>query len=231
MTASKDQAIQFALQGDWEKAIALNQQILQEYPNDFETLNRIAFAYTALRKNKEATKTYEKVLALDNQNPIALKNLKRLHASKKSSDANNHVPTFPALADTMFIEEHGKTKVVELINVAQLQVTAHLMTGEMVILRIKRSKIFVLDTSETFMGMLPDDIGKRLITLIEGGNVYQACIKAINKKTITIFIKEVKRVNKFKNQPSFLSIEQTKMHAAKISRLAEKLDDLQDEEE
>ncbi|MBP9719010.1 MAG: hypothetical protein KBD46_00940 [Candidatus Levybacteria bacterium] len=230
MTASKDQAIQLALQGDWEKAIELNQQILEESPQDFETLNRIAFAYSALRKNKEATKTYEMVLSLDNQNPIALKNLKRLQAAKKNTDGNHHIPTFAAIADTMFIEEQGKTKVVELINVAQQHVIAHLMTGEMVNLRIKRSKIFVLDTSETFIGMLPDDIGKRLIKFIEGGNTYQACIKAINKKGITIFIKEDKRVNKFKNQPSFLNLEQKTM-ATKHARVPQKSEDLQDEEE
>jgi shikimate kinase len=50
MTASKDQAIQLALHGDWEKALVLNQELLLQNPDDFETLNRIAFVYTALRK-------------------------------------------------------------------------------------------------------------------------------------------------------------------------------------
>jgi tetratricopeptide (TPR) repeat protein len=229
MTASKDQAIQLALHGDWEKALVLNQELLLQNPSDFETLNRIAFVYTALRKNKEAIKTYEKVLSLDNQNPIALKNLKRLQVTKKSGGSQNHVPNFAALADTMFIEENGKTKVVELINVAQSHIIAHLMTGEMINLRIKRSKIFVLDGDETFIGMLPDDIGKRLIKFMEGGNTYQACIKAINKKGIIIFIKEVKRAKKFKNQPSFLNPEQPKINA-KTSRSSQRSDDAEDEE-
>lgn len=224
MTALKDQSIQQALQGDWEKAIELNKQILQETPDDIETLNRIAFAYTALRKNKEAQEIYQKVLALDNQNPIALKNMKRLNANKKSNGTATHKPLLVALSDTMFIEEFGKTKVVELINVAQSQIIAHLMTGEMVHLRIKRSKIFVLDNDDTFVGMLPDDMGKRLIKFMEGGNQYQACIKAITKKSILIFIKEAKRANRFKNQPSFLTLELQKptMHkAVKIQRREE----------
>ncbi len=228
MIASKDQAIQLALHGDWEKAIELNQEILLQDPNDFETLNRIAFAYTALRKNKEAVKTYEKVLTLDNQNPIALKNLKRIQATKKTNGVKNHIPNFAALADTMFIEENGKTKIIDLINVAQLQIIAHLMTGEMVHLRIKRSKIFVLDVNTTFIGMLPEDIGKRLIKFMEGGNKYEACIKAISKKGIMIFIKEVKRANKFKNQPSFLNLEQPKITTAK--RPSQKSDDGDEEE-
>jgi hypothetical protein len=91
----------------------------------------------------------------------------------------------------------------------------------MIALRIKRSKIFVLDGEETFIGMLPDDIGKRLIKFMEGGNTYQACIKAINKKGIIIFIKEVKRAKKFKNQPSFLNPEQPKISTKRSSQRSE----------
>lgn len=230
MIALKDQAIQLALKGEWEKAIEINEQILTDVPDDIETLNRVGFAYSALRKNKKAADTYEKVLQLDNQNPIALKNMKRLNANKKNPNETNHIPLFAALADTMFIEEHGKTKVVELINAAQIQVIAHLMTGEMVYLRIKRSKIFVLDSNETFVGMLPDDIGKRLIKFMEGGNTYQACIKAINKKTVTIFIKETKRVKKFKNQLSFLSLDTTKNISMKNQRLPKPFEESDEEE-
>lgn len=230
MTLLKDQAIQLALLGEWEKAIDVNHQILQETPDDVETLNRIGFAYTALRRTKDAIQSYEKVLSLDDQNPIALKNMKRLIANKKNNDTTNHTPLFIALADTMFIEEYGKTKVVELINVAQSQVIAHLMTGEMVTLRIKRSKIFVLDTNDTFIGMLPDDIGKRLIKFMTGGNTYSACIKGISKKGVIIFIKEVKHANRFKNQLSFLTLEQPKNNAAKSQRFSRKEDDTDDEE-
>jgi tetratricopeptide (TPR) repeat protein len=228
MTALKDQAIQQALQGNWDKAIEINQQLLSDIPDDIETLNRMAFAYTALRKNKQALQAYEKVLSLDNQNPIALKNMKRLRTNQTNGTAS-HTPLMAALSDTMFIEEHGKTKVVELLNVAQPQVIGHLMTGEMVNLRIKRSKIFVLDNDETFIGMLADDLGRRIIKFMEGGNTYQACIKSIDKKVVTIFIKEVKRANKFKNQPSFVTVEPSKTPNASKQRLSQKVD--QEDEE
>lgn len=209
MTALKDQAIQQALHGNWEKAIELNQSLLTETPNDIETLNRMAFAFSALHQNKQALEMYEKVLSLDNQNPIALKNIQRLRANKANGNTS-HAPLLTALSDTMFIEEHGKTKVVELNNVAQSQVLTQLMSGEMVHLRIKRSKIFVLDNDETFIGMLPEDLGKRLIKFIEGGNIYQACIKSADKKSVMVFIKEVKRANRFKNQPSFITVDLSK---------------------
>ena len=70
MTASKDQAIQLALQGNWEKAIELNQQLLNETPSDIETLNRMAFAFIALGKSKDAMKAYEKTGWLDHVQDI-----------------------------------------------------------------------------------------------------------------------------------------------------------------
>ena len=50
---------------------------------------------------------------------------------------------------------------------------------------------------------LPDDIAKRLIRFINGGNTYDAYIKAAEKNRITVFIREKKRTAKFKNQPTF----------------------------
>lgn len=206
MIANKTQAIQQALLGNYEQAISLNRELLKENPDDIETLNRLAYAYMILRKTKEAKDAYNKVLTLDHQNPVALKNLKRLSGLK-----NNGAP--PPIAhdiDSMFIEEHGKTKVVELINTAQPNVLGGLLTGEEITLRIKRLKIFVQDMHNTYIGMLPEDIGKRLIGFMNGGNTYQACIKSVNKKQVTIFIRETKRVTRFKNQPSFITIEAQK---------------------
>ena len=184
-----------------------------ENPEDIETLNRLAFAYTILGKVKEAKQTYQKVLHLDTQNPIALKNLKRMSTTGKS--AENAGLTFTGDVDTMFLEENGKTKVVELINVAQSKIIVQLMTGEMLTLQIKRLKIFVLDGKKRYVGMLPEDIGRRLIKFLNGGNLYQACIKSVANRKIAIFIRETKRSSKFKNQPSFTSLEKAKSFSGK----------------
>ena len=146
MTPNKTQAIQTALTGDWNTAITLNKAILKENPDDIETLNRLALAYMVVGKIKDAKHAYQKVLALDSQNPIALKNVKRLtNLHKISGNATNETPLISQHIATMFLEENGKTKVIELVNVAQPQVISHLMTGESVTLHVKRLKIFVLD--------------------------------------------------------------------------------------
>lgn len=51
--------------------------------------------------------------------------------------------------------------------------------------------------------MLPDNVGLRLTSFIKGGNEYQACVKSVDDKNVTVFVKEVKRAKKFTNIPSF----------------------------
>lgn len=203
MTLLKIQAIQKAVCGDWNSAIALNQELLKTDPEDIETLNRLAFALTVVGKLKEAKSLYQKVLRLDRYNPIASKNLKRLtDIPKRNKDFLSQKQDF--LANTMFIEESGKTKVIELINVAEPKVISSLMSAELLELRIKRLKIFVLDKRNRYIGMLPEDLGKRLIRLLKGGNKYEACVKAVENHRVIIFIEELKRSARFMNQPSFI---------------------------
>jgi len=197
MPTIKIQAIQTALVGDWERAIDLNQLILQEEPDDIDTLNRLAFAFLSSGNPKDAKNLYEKVLLLDMQNPIAIRNLKRLHdvnTRKTSITINN-----------LFIEEPGKTKVMDLINIADKKVITHLRSGERLDLRIKRNKIFAYDLENQFIGMLPDDLCQRLIKFMEAGNEYEAYVRTVDSNKVSIFIREIKRVKKFKNQPSFVS--------------------------
>jgi tetratricopeptide (TPR) repeat protein len=203
MTALISQAIQTALVGDWQNAIALNEQILQETPNDIDTLNRLAFAYLSVGKPKDAKSLYEKVLSLDMKNPIAIRNLKRLNdvkANKVNIPLNN-----------LFIEEPGKTKVIELLNVADKKVVAYLRSGEKIELTIKRNKIFALDSENQYIGMLPDDICQRLIKFMQAGNQYDAYIRTVDNNRACIFVRETKRIKRFRDQPSFISMEKTKL--------------------
>lgn len=202
MISLKNQAIQTALVGDWTSAVSLNEELLKADPNDIETLNRLGYAYSILGKTKAARITYQKVLELDSQNPIAIRNLKRLKGD--SNKNSNYQSSALNRTNTIFIEETGKTKVTELINCATPSTISHLITGELVTLSIKRLKIFVLDTQKTYIGMLPDNIGKRLIRFINGGNTYEAYIKSVDKNHVVIFIRESKRALRFKSQSSFI---------------------------
>lgn len=203
MTSLKDIAIQKALENQWDEAIVTNLEILNQNSHDLDTLNRLAYAYLKSSNLDLAKETYNKVISIDKTNPIALKNLKKLDTMathSNNSSGQNHVNH---LMENVFIQEAGKTKTVELSNLADKKTLISLQHGDEVLLTIKRSKIFVLTTEKTYIGMLPDNVGIRLLSFMKGGNEYVGCIKSIEDKSVTVFIKEVKRAKKFSNQSSF----------------------------
>lgn len=202
---SRDRAIRYATENMWDAAHRENLKLLEETPDDIDILNRIAYSLIRLGKFRKAKEYYQMVTKLDKTNPIALKNLKRLEMMSRRNfkKPDGHASPHPTIQD-VFIEEAGKTKTVELKNVADRKTLSFLETGESVLLVVKRSKIFVQNLDKTFVGMLPDNIGMRMITFINGGNEYSACIKAVEENSVTVFIRETKKATRFKNQPSFI---------------------------
>jgi len=202
MTPSKSQAIQTALHGDWYNATQINKALINDNPRDIEALNRLAFAFTITGKIRQAKSAYKKVLQIDPLNPIALKNIKRITGMSFQTNKKNTTISIPV--NHAFIEETGKTKIVELINLAQLKVIATLTVGQRLDVYIKRSKIFLKNQSKQYIGVLPDDIGKRLIKFVRGGNKYGAYVKSASSHSVVVFIKEQLRKERFRDQPSFL---------------------------
>jgi hypothetical protein len=201
MTLLKDKAIQAMLLGDWKNAASLNEDLIKEDPKDIDALNRLAYVFTILGKINDARSTYKKVLKIDVLNQIAIRNIKKLTEMEPKQIVKSL--SFIKGVSNMFLEETGKTKIISLINTAQPKIIALLTTGQPVVIAIKRSKIFVQDQRAQYLGVLPDDIGKRLIKLIKGGNTYSACVKSATAHNVCVFIKETKRISKYKNQPSF----------------------------
>lgn len=210
MKDSKKLAIEAALRQDWDTAVKINETLLKENPIDVEALNRLAFALMEKGELTRAKKYYKKILALDSYNPIAIKNLGKLvnirpRAFKKKLEStplnnNNYSPIDVA---NLFLEEIGKTKVVKLKNLAENHIISQLKPGDEVVLSVKRRGVSVFDQNNTYLGVLPDDVAHRLVQFIKYGNQYQAFAKSIEKNSLTVFIREVKRSARIKNQPSF----------------------------
>lgn len=222
----KNQAIQTALQGNWQDAIAMNKSLIAENPEDIDALNRLALAYTITGKVKEAKSAYQKVVHIDPLNPIALRNLKKIKDKKFSPAAKS---TNPCISNK-FLEEPGKTKVVELVNIAQPKIVESLRTGQMLELSIKRLKIFALEGKQ-YIGVLPDDIARRLIKFIKSGCKYEAYVKSSTQHKVTIFIKEVKKSARYKDQPSFTSITDSPLVLEKSEKLRARLEEPEEKEE
>ncbi len=209
----KRQAINAALSYNWEEAVLLNKQIMKEFPEDTDCLNRLARAFFELGKYPQAKKVYQDVLRIDPYNSIAQKNLKRVSSFKKASangKINGHAEKDPSfskimLSPSLFVEEPGITAVINLVKLAEPQKLSLLSPGLLVNLTLKNRHICATDMDDNYLGSLPDDMSHRLLKLISGGNKYQALIKSVKPNALSIIVRETFRSRKFKNQPSFVS--------------------------
>lgn len=206
-------AIDAALNSNWSEAAKINQKILTLEENNVEALNRLAKAFMCAGQIDKAQKTYKKTLELDQYNIIAKKNVEKITkltagatigTSKtnghtiKDMNSNGHVNL-----STVFLFEPGKTKTINLLNLASPAVLAALNCGDTVVIVPKKHSITISTQEGIYLGALPDDVSFKMLTLIAGGNRYEAFVKYATTKSLTIFIREVERAAKYVNQPSF----------------------------
>lgn len=101
------------------------------------------------------------------------------------------------------MEEPGKTKVIPLVGLGLKTIILELNIGDPIKLIARKHVIAVYDQAKRYLGKIPDDLSLRLIKLIKTGNEYQAVVKAVGPKALTIFVKESKRSKKNIHLPSF----------------------------
>ncbi len=203
-------AIDAALSSDWQEATKINQKILTLATDNVEALNRLAKAFMCAGEIEKAQKTYKKVLEIDPYNIIAIKNYDKISkltngatnktngATIKNMNSNGHVNL-----STVFLFEPGKTKTINLLNLASPAVLAALNCGDMLEILTKKHAISITTREGIYLGALPDDISVKMIGYIQGGNRYEVFVKYATTKSLTIFIREVERSARFANQPSF----------------------------
>ena len=193
-------AVAAALSQNWKEAIRINTAILKADKNDVEALSRLGYAYIKTGQLTAAKRTYEKVLVIDQYNQIAQKNIKKLSLIKKKliePDSQEQV------SPMIFLEEPGKTKIVECIHVAPTQILSTLSAGQQVHMKPKNHCVEIRSTKDTYLAALPDDMSFKLNKLLSAGNTYQAVVKSVEKNSLKVLIRELTRGKRFANQPSF----------------------------
>lgn len=200
-------AIEAALDCRWIDALKLNKQIIRVDPQNVDALARLARVYMEMGKGNLAKKYYSEVIKIDPYNPIALKNLKIIKSFKPNGQSYTAVPLTNGslrLSPSLFLQEPGKSKVVNLLKVAEPQKLSKAFCGMQVFLSLKNRKITIADAEKNYLGVLPDDISHHLLRLLRGGNKYELFIKSIRINALAVLVKETYRSKRFKNQPSFL---------------------------
>jgi tetratricopeptide (TPR) repeat protein len=181
------QAIQAAKNQDWQTAISVNQQLIDDNPENIQAYIRLGVAQVQLGKVKEAKHAFNQALELDKTNQLAKKHLVKLQ--------NNQTIVLSTLpADEQFIEEPGKTKTVELHRLAGKDQLENLSVGQVCELKPK-NRFIAIEVNKTYIGALPEDISSRLTKLMKGGNQYVCYIRSVSPTSCTcsVFIKEILR--------------------------------------
>lgn len=200
-------AIDAALSNQWEDALKLNRKIIKTDPRNIDALARLARVFMELGRFNLAKKYYTEVTKIDSYNPIALKNLKIIKSFKPNGcERTNGINRLDCtkLSPSLFLQEPGKTKIVNLLRVAEPQKLSQAFCGMKLEMMIKNRRITLVSANGDYLGVLPDDINHHLLRLIKGGNKYGLYIKAIKVNGLSILIKEEHRSKRFKNQPSFI---------------------------
>jgi hypothetical protein len=182
-----EQAIQLAMQGQWEEAAKVNRIIIDVFPNDVDAFNRLGKACTELGRYAEAREAYGKTLGLDPHNSIAQKNLARLASLGEAAAPRAEAGT--KLSPQLFISETGKTGVTGLVRPAA-EVAARLTAGDEVFLRRQNGTLVVENAQGEYLGEVEPKLSMRLIKLIEAGNRYAAAIATLARDDVRVIIKE-----------------------------------------
>lgn len=205
------EAVDLALQGRWEEAEAINRSILEQFPPDAETYNRLGRALTELGDLDGAKEAYHKALELAPENTIAKKNLTRLTSLSESMAALDASAQKSAAAKgtarrvalDLFMTETGKAAVVSLRKLAPAEVLAKMAFGDHVHLEPKGQHLLVKSEDGEYLGEVEPKQGSRLVQLMEGGNRYDAAILNVAEGKAQVVIKETYQHPGKAGRPSF----------------------------
>jgi hypothetical protein len=182
------EAIDLAMKGRWQEAVAVNKGIIESFPDDVDTYNRLGRAYMELGDYAQARGAYSKSVELDPYNAIANRNLRRLRDAKEP--AGLKVET-DEVEPHQFIEEIGKAGVVSLYDLAPKEIRARMVNGDKIDLKVEGSNLAAYNSHGEYMGWVDIKHTPRLIRLIRGGNRYAAAVVRSVADMMTIIIREV----------------------------------------
>lgn len=181
------EAIDLAMQAKWRDAVEVNQQIIQGFPDDVDTFNRLGRAYMELGQYTKAREAYQSAVKLDPYNAIANRNIRRLNDIKEPD--HTEVET-EKVEPQKFIEEIGKAGVVSLFDLAPKEKRALVVAGDKVGLKVSGSVLVAEGSRGEYIGKVEAKYGLRLIRLIVGGNQYVASVVKSTSDSMTVIIRE-----------------------------------------
>lgn len=187
-------ARQLAIEGRWEDAIGVNQQLIERSPRDVDALNRLGKAYFELHRYRSAYESYAAALEADPANIIARRNMERIEPLRDiEEDLDSDSAKLPPARYGAFVEEAGKTYVDELINVAPSAVLRTLSAGEKLQIRREDGELYLVDEDDQVIGQPEPRLARRLMHLMDKGNEYEIFVTANAGDQVRVIVREVSR--------------------------------------
>ncbi len=199
----EQQAIDAAINLQWDQAVEFNKQILKDDKENVDACLRLGFAFMRQKNYEEAKKYYHKSLKLRPKNQVAIENLERMTLMESGNSHKKDKNKNSSLNPSLFLEVPGKTKSVSVVNLGQKKHLAAVSIGQEVELKQKKRRIEVRSLNNEYIGSLPDDLSKRLIFFMKAKSEYTAYVQESSLTKIVIFIKEETKGKKVMHYTSF----------------------------
>lgn len=197
------EAIRFALNGEWERAVAVNRQILDICPTDCEASNRLAKALMELGQYSEARHTLEQIQLRSPSNVIARKNLARLDQLQSRSGEGRSLTAAAGKSPGMFIAESGKSCTTTLCRLAGHPEATPVSSGDVVALAARNDGITVNTLDGRYLGTLQRRLGRRVNRLMAGGNRYEAAVVGVEPDGLSVILRETGQAPALRHVVSF----------------------------
>ena len=201
------QSIEAAINGQWQKAVDSNLEVLDKSPENTEALNRLGKAYMELGLIVKSIKTFQMCLNISPNNPIALKNLQRL----QNLETFNQKTTKQILSTPHDFIKDSKTVTSDLINLTSVDNHLKVSPGHKCNIEITNNTLTVLGSDKVPIGQIEPRLGSRIIRLINFGNIFIATVKSSDSNKITILIRESFTKSSDKSISSFTNKRITKL--------------------
>jgi tetratricopeptide (TPR) repeat protein len=186
--ALHDQAIQAALEPDWQRAVETNRLILESSPDDLDARSRLGRALLELGRIDDARAAYEEVVKIEPNNLVANRGLARLKALGEVNRKPVQTKTRTHMRN--FIEDMGRTGIVRLINTPSIAILARYSPGAEVQLHPSGELVAVHGSDKELLGFLEPKVGRRLLSFLRAGNQYQAALVSTDPQNAKVTIRE-----------------------------------------
>ena len=198
------EAVNLAVQGEWQRATEVNKAILELFSDDVEAMNRLVKALIELGSYVDAGAVLDRVCEVAPYNNIAKKNRARLEQLAATPGSSKQAKKTVG-ARQQFIEETGKSGTTILRNTSGKKSVLHVAPSDQIVLTPENNTLTARTLDGQLLGQVEPKMGKRLARLIDGGNKYTAAVVAVNEQVVSIMIRETFKDRSLQNVCSFPS--------------------------